>query len=209
MEDLFVIDLFQFIQTPSCFSTDDGGRCFRVSGNCESSSSLWETSVESLKKSAGGWSVLKTFEDKVMALAQTYSGKKKRHTRKVEMIMQDNGKILSVSHSHGGRKHDFRIRKEETPLPLNTEKYVDLGYQGLQKITSKVTLPFKRKKGQRLTKEQKQHNRKLASFRMKIEHKFREIKIFKIMSETYRNFGKKHHLRFNIIAGIINMKHGF
>jgi hypothetical protein len=217
---------------------------------------LWETSIESLKKSAGRWSVLKTFEDKVMALLiyyrtyithefighlfglhnsnvcrlfkkleplmgkrlaikkdrtltpevilkllidvteqpiqrpvkshkrkKTYSGKKKRHTRKVEMIMQDNGKILSVSHSHGGRKHDFRIRKEETPLPLNTEKYVDLGYQGLQKITSKVTLPFKRKKGQRLTKEQKQHNRKLASFRMKIEHKFREIKIFKIMSE--------------------------
>ena len=121
------------------------------------------------------------------------------------MIMQGNGKIMSVSHSHGRRKHDFRIRKEEPPLPLNTEKYVDLGYQGLQKITSKVTLPFKRKKGQRLTKEQKQHNRKLASFRMKIEHKFREIKIFKIMSETYRNFGRKHHLRFNSI----NMKHGF
>jgi len=29
------------------------------------------------------------------------------------------------------------------------------------------------------------------------------------MSETYRNFGRKHHLRFNSIAGIINMKHGF
>lgn len=140
---------------------------------------------------------------------QTYSGKKKRHTRKVEMIMQDNGKIMSVSHSHEGCKHDFRIRKEETPLPLNAEKYVDSGYQGLQNIASKVTLPFKRKKGQHLTKDQKKHNRSLASFRMKIEHKFREIKIFRIMSEVYRNFGRKHHLRFNIIAGIINMKHGF
>ena len=140
---------------------------------------------------------------------KTYSGKKKRHTRKVEMIIQDNGKSLSVSHNHGERKHGFRIRKEEPPLPLNTEKYVDLGYQGLQKITSKVTFPFKRKKGQRLTKEQKQYNRKLASFRMKIEHKFREIKIFKIMAETYRNFGRNPHLRFNSIAGIINRKHGF
>jgi len=138
-----------------------------------------------------------------------YSGKKKRHTRKIEMIMQDSGKIMSISHSHGGRKHDFRIRKEEHPLPMNAEKYVDSGYQGLQKIASKVTLPFKRQKGQRLTQEQKQHNRTLASFRMKIEHKFREIKIFKIMAETYRNFGKKHHLRFNIIAGIVNLKHGF
>ena len=114
-----------------------------------------------------------------------------------------------MSKSHGGRKHDFRIRKEEDALPRSSEKYVDSGYQGLQKRTCGVTLPFKRKKGQELTPEQKQHNQKLASFRVKIEHKFREIKIFKIMAETYRNFGKKHHLRFNIIAGIVNLKHGF
>ena len=140
---------------------------------------------------------------------QHYSGKKKRHTKKVEILMQENGKILSVSKSHGGRKHDFRIRKEESSFPLNSEKYVDSGYQGLQKITSKASLPFKRKKKQPLTKKQKIHNRLLASFRMKIEHKFREIKVFKILSEAYRNFGKKHHLRFNIIAGMINLRHGF
>ena len=44
---------------------------------------------------------------------------------------------------------------------------------------------------------------------MKIEHKIREIKIFKIMAETYRNFQKKYNMRFNIIAGIVNLKHGF
>jgi hypothetical protein len=140
---------------------------------------------------------------------KNYSGKKKRHTRKIEMVMKHDGKIISVSQSHPGRKHDFRIRKEESPFPFKSEKYVDLGYQGLQKITSGVVLPFKRRKGRCLTKEQKQHNRGLASIRIKIEHKFREIKIFRIMAETYRNFGKKHHLRFNIIAGIVNLKHGF
>ncbi len=140
---------------------------------------------------------------------QTYSGKKKRHTRKVELVMEETGKLISLSHSHPGRKHDFRIRKEETPLPTQPEKYVDLGYQGLQKLTQGVRLPFKRQKGQALTREQQQHNRKQASFRMKIEHKIRELKVFKILSETYRNFGKKHHLRFNVIAGIINLRYGF
>lgn len=48
-----------------------------------------------------------------------------------------------------------------------------------------------------------------ASFRMKVEHKFRELKVFKILSETYRNFGKKQHLRFNFMAEIINLRHGF
>jgi hypothetical protein len=243
---------------------------------------LWASSVEAVKKSAGRESVLKTLEDKLMALLiyyrtyitheflghlcglhnsnicrlfkklepllgkrlaikkdrtltpdvilkllvdvteqpiqrpkkagkrkQTYSGKKKRHTRKTEIVIQEDGKITSVSKSHGGRKHDFKIRKEETPLPRQSKKYADSGYQGLQKIASFVTLPFKRKKGQQLTFEQKQHNRRLASLRIKIEHKFREIKVFKVMSEVYRNFGRKHHLRFNIIAGIVNLKHGF
>jgi len=219
----------------------------------------WQSTVERQKKCAGRNNVLKTFEDKLMALClyyrtyvthefigylcglhnsnvcrlfkklepilgkrlpiqrpcrahdrkKTYSGKKKRHTRKVEMIMQDNGKIVCVSKSHVGKKHDFRIRKEERPLPRESHKYVDSGYQGLQKIASNVTLAFKRKKGTPLTKEQKAHNKHLSSVRIKIEHKFREIKIFKIMSDTYRNFGKKHHLRFNIIAGIVNLKHGF
>lgn len=56
-----------------------------------------------------------------------------------------------------------------------------------------------------MTIEQKQHNRQLASFRMKIENKICEIKIFRIIAETYRNFQLKHNLRFNIIAGIVNL----
>ncbi len=140
---------------------------------------------------------------------KTYSGKKKRHTKKVELVMAATGKILSLSKAHAGRKHDFRIRKEEKPLWPNAEKYADLGYQGLQKRTSHVILPFRRKKNEPLTIEQKQHNRQQASFRMKVEHKIRELKVFKILSETYRNFGKKQHLRFNIVAGIVNLRHGF
>lgn len=138
-----------------------------------------------------------------------YSGKKKRHTLKVELAMQDTGKILAVSQTAPGRQHDFRIRKAGKPLPGNSVKFVDSGYQGLQKLLNAVTLPFKRSKHQPLTAEQKEHNRQLASFRIRIEHKIREIKIFRIMSETYRNFQKKHNLRFNIIAGIVNLKHAF
>jgi len=140
---------------------------------------------------------------------KTYSGKKKRHTSKVELVMAETGKILSLSHTHPGRKHDFRIRKEERPLPHHDKKYVDLGYQGLQKRTLHVVLPFRRKKQQPLSMEQKSHNRQQASFRMKVEHKIRELKVFKILSDIYRNFGKKQHLRFSIIAGIINLRHGF
>ena len=79
-----------------------------------------------------------------------YSGKKKRHILKAEIVIQDNGKILSASRTRPGRTHDFRIRKEGKPLPGNSEKYVDSGYQGLQKIVNNVTLPFKRRKNKPL-----------------------------------------------------------
>lgn len=138
-----------------------------------------------------------------------YSGKKKRHTLKAEIVMQDNGRILSTSRTRPGRTHDFRIRKEGKHLPGNSEKYVDSGYQGLQKRTNNVTLPFKRRKNKPLTDEQKKHNKQLSSIRIKVENKIREIKTFKIMAEVYRNFQRKHTLRFNIIAGVVNLKHAF
>lgn len=98
--------------------------------------------------------------------------------------MQESGKTLSVSHSYPGRRRDFHIRKEEKPLPKEAEKYADLGYQGLQKLTGYVKLPFKRKKNTPLTNEQKQHNPQQASFFMQVKHKIREIKLFKILPEA-------------------------
>jgi len=107
------------------------------------------------------------------------------------------------------RVHDFRIRKGEKPLPRESLKLADSGYQGWQKLQSHGMIPYKKSKKNPLTKEQKEHNRKLTSIRIRIEHKIREIKVFRIMSEVYRNFQKKYNLRFNIIAGLVNFKHAF
>ena len=88
-------------------------------------------------------------------------------------------------------------------------RYADSGYQGWKKLKSNVVIAYKKHRKKPLTAEQKEHNRKLASFRMRVENKIREIKIFKIMSNVYRNFQKKYNMRFNIIAGIVNLRHGF
>ena len=138
-----------------------------------------------------------------------YSGKKKRHTLKSELGMSEDGKIIHVSQVHGGRTHDFTIRKSEKPFCKDSVKIVDSGFQGLQKREQNVWLPFKGTKKKPLTKKQKEHNKALAQLRIRIENKIGEMKIFKILSEKYRNFQKKLHMRLNIIAGIVNMKHGF
>ena len=138
-----------------------------------------------------------------------YSGKKNTHTIKSELTMSEDGKIISVSKCYSGKVHDFAIRTDQKPLPRGCKKYGDLGYQGWQKIASNIILPIKKKKNQPLTKEEKLYNKSLASFRVKVEHKIRELKIFRILSGTYRNFRLKLHMRLNIIAGIVNLKHAF
>ncbi|WP_353274730.1 transposase family protein [Wolbachia endosymbiont (group B) of Hofmannophila pseudospretella] len=140
---------------------------------------------------------------------KSYSGKKKTTTIKIEIVIEENGRIMSISRSYRGRMHDFRIRKQEKFLPVDSIKYADSGYQGWQKLQKNVVIPYKKYRKKPLTAEQKEHNRRLASFRMRVENKIREIKVFKIMSHVYRNFQKKHNLRFNIIAGIVNLRHGF
>jgi hypothetical protein len=70
---------------------------------------------------------------------EIFSGKKSIILLKTEIVMQDTGQILAVSETSPGRKHDFRIRKEGKSLPNNSEKFVDSGYQGLQKIAKNVT----------------------------------------------------------------------
>ncbi len=66
-------------------------------------------------------------------------------------------------------------------MPQNSVKYAYSGYQGWQKLQSNVVIPYKKYRKKPLTPEQKEHNRKLSSFRMRIENKIREIKIFNLM----------------------------
>ncbi|WP_264731820.1 transposase family protein [Wolbachia endosymbiont (group A) of Sphaerophoria taeniata] len=140
---------------------------------------------------------------------KSYSGKKRTNTMKTEIVIEEGGRILSVSKSYRGRINDFRIRKQEKYLPIDSIKYADSGYQGWQKLQSNVIIPYKKYRKKPLTLEQKDYNRRLVSFRMRVENKIRGIKIFKVMSHVYCNFQKKYNLRFNIIAGIVNLKHEF
>lgn len=75
-------------------------------------------------------------------------------------------------------------------------------------------MPKKKSKKKPLTKEEKQNNKRLSSQRVFVEHVIGKLKIFKILSDRYRNRRKRFGLRFNLIAGIYNFElklknHGF
>ena len=132
-----------------------------------------------------------------------YSGKKKRHTIKAQIVVVKN-KICSTAFSNG-RRHDFRLFKEsKTRLHQNKTAKVDSGYQGLQKIHSNTDLPQKGTKKSPLTKDNKIKNREQAKDRVCVEHVIGWVKKFKIISTKYRNRRKRFALRFNLICGIYN-----
>lgn len=80
----------------------------------------------------------------------------------------------------------------------------DKGYQGIQKIHGNSKTPKKKPKKGKLTPEEKKSNQDLARNRVVAEHVNRKLKIFKILSERYRNRRKRFGLRFNLIAGLYN-----
>jgi DDE superfamily endonuclease len=111
-----------------------------------------------------------------------------------------------VCTAHGkGKEHDFKLFKNsQTNLLAKIKCLGDKGYQGIQKIHSLSQVPYKKPKGKKLNKQLKRENSQLASARIVVEHVYRHLKIFKILSGRYRNRGKRFGLRFNLIAAIYN-----
>lgn len=112
--------------------------------------------------------------------------------------------IISVIQSNG-RKHDFRLFKEsKTYIHESIRVQVDTGYKGLDKRHANTEIPKKRSKKNPLTKEDKKENRRISSSRVLVENVIRSLKIFRILSEKYRNRRKRYGLRLNLIAALYN-----
>jgi transposase len=73
-------------------------------------------------------------------------------------------------------------------------------------LHSNSQTPAKKSKLHPLSQEQKASNRALSRKRILIENIIRRLKIFRILSERYRNRRKRFGLRFNLIAAICNME---
>jgi len=82
----------------------------------------------------------------------------------------------------------------------------DSGYQGILDWHQNSQTPVKKSKLHPLTKEQKASNREISKERIFVENVIRRLKIFRILSERYRNRRKRFGLRFNLIAAIYNLE---
>lgn len=117
---------------------------------------------------------------------QSYSGKKKRHTKKFQLAQDKKHKlILGLSPPAKGKVHDKR-QLEQTgwndKLPEDVNRWGDLAFLGMDEDINDVgswIIPYKESKNYALTKEQKRVNKQIAKERVPVEHIIGKVKVFK------------------------------
>jgi hypothetical protein len=78
-----------------------------------------------------------------------YSGKKKRHTVKTQLIVnKQTGKIICTAHAEG-KKHDFKLYENSIGSAVSEDKKVQggSGHQGILKFHKNSETPRKKPRG--------------------------------------------------------------
>ena len=138
-----------------------------------------------------------------------YSGKKRRHTQKVQVIAdKGTGKVIATAFCEGKRQDLALFKDSRTAIPASCLCLADSGYQGLDKQHKNSLTPKKKSKRRPLTAGQKAANRAIARERIGCEHVIGRLKVFRILMERYRNRRKRFGLRVNLIAALCNLERG-
>jgi hypothetical protein len=140
-----------------------------------------------------------------------YSGKKKkRHTVKNQLMVNNRGYILHKIRHKKGRKHDYDIYKSNHLVtPKEVVNVYDLGYLGVEKDFPEQlsALPYRKKRNQQdLSQEEKEYNKIHSRKRIVIEHTICKLKKYRIMSDTFRNRLRKYNRISDIVTGLVNYR---
>jgi len=127
-----------------------------------------------------------------------YSGKKKKHTIKNQIMVNNRGYILHKIAHKKGKRHDYDIYKENHPvIPKQVVTVFDLGYLGIEKDfpNQLSSLPKRKKRNQEggLSMEEKDYNKSHSKKRIVIEHAICRLKKYRILSDIFRNKLRKYN----------------
>ena len=118
-----------------------------------------------------------------------YSGKKKRHTVKNNIIShKPTKKIKGLSPTEPGNIHDKKLAdQEQYRFPVGSKLWKDTGFQGYEPDDVITYQPKKKPKGGELTAAEKEANRAISQERIGVEHSIGGVKVFHIVRDIYRN----------------------
>ncbi|MHB8562257.1 MAG: transposase [Thermoplasmataceae archaeon] len=121
---------------------------------------------------------------------KTYSGKKKTHTRKNIVVTDKNRRILILTKTKSGRRHDKRLADKEAVfenIPKDIPVFTDTAFVGEEKLHPNLLRPKKKPKGRNLTYDERETNKIISSYRILVEHAIGGIKRYQAVTQVYRN----------------------
>jgi hypothetical protein len=118
-----------------------------------------------------------------------YSGKAKMHTIKNNLLIDDSCRILFLTATVEGKRHDKKLADETGYiLPDDSRLLQDTGFQGFTLDNIAIWQPKKKPKGQSLSDLDKSRNRWLASLRIRVEHAIGGVQRLRIVKDKIRNW---------------------
>ena len=140
-----------------------------------------------------------------------YSGKKKRHTVKNQILCTPEGRIGGVSETVPGSTHDLTMMRGDGVLDRLAEgegAMADKAYTGAQKDRPGVSLvvPTKATRGHPLTEEQVAANRKISGCRVVIEHVMAQLNRFQVLKQVFRSAFMRHTRTIRVVAALVDRR---
>jgi DDE superfamily endonuclease/Helix-turn-helix of DDE superfamily endonuclease len=140
-----------------------------------------------------------------------YSGKKKQHTVKNDLVIDEPCKIRFLSDTVEGKRNDKRLADESGyGVPKGSVLAQDAGFQGFHLEGVSILQPKKKPRGGELCYADKVRNRLIAGIRVRIEHAIGGVKRYRIVKDKLRNWKPGFRdLVFEICCGLHNFRLNF
>jgi hypothetical protein len=141
---------------------------------------------------------------------QYYSGKKKRHTLKSQLAVdEDSGQIVDVASSTYGPTADLTLLKQSgllQQLPPGVGAIADLAYIGIEALhpDGLGATPRRKPRGQPRPAEDIAFNTAFSRRRIKVEHTIGRVRRYEALNQTDRHHRTRHTQRVVAVAGLVN-----
>jgi hypothetical protein len=138
-----------------------------------------------------------------------YSGKKKHHTLKVQVAVDEGGGIIDIPPSVRGPTNDLDLlRKSGLPARLGPEVGIlgDLAYVGIQAFHPIGATPRRKPRSRPRPPEDRAFNTAFASRRVRVEHVIGRLRSFEALAQRDRHHRRLHTARTRAVAGLVNRR---
>jgi hypothetical protein len=139
-----------------------------------------------------------------------YSGKKKAHTLKSQVAVDEDGRIVDVADSRPGPWADLKVFRRSGLAGRLARAQVgalgDLAYLGIDGLVRGLrgATPRRKPKGQPRPEEDRAYNRAFARRRVRVEHAIGRLRRFGALTAVNRHGRRGHAARVRAAAGLVN-----